>query len=429
MSFPAYPEYKDSGVEWLGEVPEHWSVSALKRVARLESGDAISSDHISEEGEYAVYGGNGIRGFSSGYTHDGFYPLIGRQGALCGNVNYAKGRFWASEHAVVVWPGRQIDGFWLGELLRSMNLNQYATSAAQPGLSVETIENLYVPVPPDEEQQKIAELLDHETARIDALIEEQQRLIELLKEKRQAVISHAVTKGLDPDVPMKDSGVEWLGEVPAHWDVVKFVRCAKIAEGQVDPKQEPYRSMMLVAPNHIESGTGRLMARETAEEQGAESGKYYCYAGDVIYSKIRPSLRKACVAYEDCLCSADMYPLRAQSGVYGDYLRWTILSESFSTLAFLESERVAMPKVNRESIEEIRIPMPPPEEQLQISRTLEKETARIDALMEEAESGIQLLQERRSALISAAVTGKIDVRDWAPPAAAEPEQEREGAAL
>jgi type I restriction enzyme S subunit len=140
-------------------------------------------------------------------------------------------------------------------------------------------------------------------------------LVELLAEKRQAVISHAVTKGLNPGGPMKDSGIEWLGEVPAHWEVLKFQRCVFVAEGQVDPKEPRYSQMPLIAPNHIESGNGRLIVLETAEEQGAESGKYLCQAGDVVYSKIRPALRKVCIAPKDCLCSADMYPLKAHSGL------------------------------------------------------------------------------------------------------------------
>ncbi|MEN9353528.1 MAG: hypothetical protein RL318_853, partial [Fibrobacterota bacterium] len=113
----------------------------------------------------------------------------------------------------------------------------------------------------------------------------------------------------------KDSGIEWLGEVPEHWDVVGFRRVVDIAGGQVDPENEQYSSMNLIAPNHIESGTGRLLGMETAAEQSAESGKYLCKAGDVIYSKIRPALRKACIAPEDCLCSADMYPLSGRQNL------------------------------------------------------------------------------------------------------------------
>lgn len=208
----------------------------------------------------------------------------------------------------------------------------------------------------------------------------------------------------NPYPKYKESGVEWLGRVPEHWEVRRFQRCVDIAEGQVDPSDPTYAEMALIAPNHIESGTGRLYGIETAADQSAESGKYECRAGDVVYSKIRPSLRKVCIAPVDCLCSADMYPLRPHSGLIGGYLFWTILSEYFSAFAVLESDRVAMPKINRESLKQLSVPMPPKAEQSAIATFLDHETAKIDALIAEQQRLIELLQEKRQAVISHAVT-------------------------
>jgi type I restriction enzyme S subunit len=202
----------------------------------------------------------------------------------------------------------------------------------------------------------------------------------------------------------KHSGVEWLGEVPRHWDVRRFQRCVRVAEGQVNPADPRFASMSLIAPNHVEPGTGRLLGLESAREQGAESGKYLCAAGDVVYSKIRPGLRKVCIAPEDCLCSADMYPLRAHSGLSNAFLLWLVLSEQFSSLAILESQRVAMPKVNRESLKEVAMILPPLDEQAKIAAFLDRETAKIDALLAEKERLIALLTEKRQAALSHAVT-------------------------
>jgi type I restriction enzyme, S subunit len=188
---------KDSGVEWLGEVPEHWVVKKLSYVGNLKSGDQITSDDIDEVGEYPVYGGNGFRGYTQNFTHDGYYALIGRQGALCGNINYAKGKFWASEHAVVVNPKDEFNTNWIGELLREMNLNQYSTSAAQPGLSVEIISALKIVVPPIKEQNAIASFLEYETTKLDALIKEAEETIDLMHEHRASLISEAVTGKID----------------------------------------------------------------------------------------------------------------------------------------------------------------------------------------------------------------------------------------
>jgi len=188
---------KDSGVEWLGKIPTHWEVKRLKYVARLRSGEAITFSAIGETGEYPVYGGNGLRGYTSAYTHEGEFPLIGRQGALCGCINYAQGRFWASEHAVVATPTAGNLAIWLRALLLSMNLNQYSESAAQPGLAVETIAGLQVSVPPVEDQRAIADFLDRAMETIDALIAKIREGIEKLKEYRIALISAAVTGKID----------------------------------------------------------------------------------------------------------------------------------------------------------------------------------------------------------------------------------------
>jgi type I restriction enzyme S subunit len=196
---------KESGVDgstsltasWLGEVPEHWGVKRLRYVVSMKSGEGITSEEIDDNGVYPVYGGNGLRGYFSDYTHEGHYVLIGRQGALCGNINYGKGKFWASEHAVVANPNNPISTIWLGELLRIMNLNQYSVSAAQPGLAIDKIKELPIPLPPLPEQQAIAAFLDHETAKIDTLVSKVETVIEKLKEYRTALISAAVTGKID----------------------------------------------------------------------------------------------------------------------------------------------------------------------------------------------------------------------------------------
>ena len=171
----------------------NWERKKLKYVAKLKSGDGITSDDIRPEGDYPVFGGNGLRGFTNKYTHEGEYILIGRQGALCGNINYAEGKFFASEHAVVVSILDGSELIWLGELLRNMNLNQYSLASAQPGLSVERIQNLIILAPPKSEQILIVQYIQSETQRIDTTISKIEKEIELLQEYREALISEVVT--------------------------------------------------------------------------------------------------------------------------------------------------------------------------------------------------------------------------------------------
>lgn len=188
---------KESGVDWIGEIPEDWQLIKLKYMATLKSGTNLNSDQIKDKDLYPVFGGNGHRGYYDKYSNEGDYVLIGRQGALCGNINYAHGRFWATEHAVVCYPNKKYSLIWFGELLRTMNLNQYSIASAQPGLSVERIKELTIPAPPINEQEQIASFLDSQTSKIDSLISELKSQIEDLKSYKQSLITEAVTGQVD----------------------------------------------------------------------------------------------------------------------------------------------------------------------------------------------------------------------------------------
>ena len=181
-----------SGIDWLGKTPSHWAIRRIKDIAALRSGDAIQSEDIVPAGDYPVYGGNGLRGYTASFTHDGRFVLIGRQGALCGNINYADGKFWATEHAVVVTPLRNYDILWLGELLRVMNLNQYSNAAAQPGLAVDRIKLLRLPLPPPDELMMIAQYIKGiilKTGKVTANLENQ---IAILTAYRKSLIHECV---------------------------------------------------------------------------------------------------------------------------------------------------------------------------------------------------------------------------------------------
>jgi type I restriction enzyme S subunit len=186
-------DIKHVDLAWIDRLPSDWTVKRIKHLAKLKSGETITALDMFEEGKYPVYGGNGVRGRYDRYTHDGKFVLIGRQGALCGNINYATGKFWASEHAVVANPILDFNTMWFGELLRTMNLNQYSVSAAQPGLAVENVARLFIPVPPRDEQDKIADHIATETAAIQRVSDGIAAAIKRLLEYRSAIITAAVT--------------------------------------------------------------------------------------------------------------------------------------------------------------------------------------------------------------------------------------------
>lgn len=182
---------KDSGVDWIGDIPENWEVKALKFICNLKSGEFISSEDFKEDG-YPVYGGNGFRAYSETYTNQGFYALIGRQGALCGNVNYARGKFYATEHAVVVYPINGEDTLWLGETIKTANFNRLSQSAAQPGIAVGIIKNERFPYPPLPEQKKIADYIEAQSQKIDQAVRQQEQTIVKLKEYKASLIDSCV---------------------------------------------------------------------------------------------------------------------------------------------------------------------------------------------------------------------------------------------
>ncbi len=421
MSFPAYAAYGASGVEWIGDIPSGWSVIALKHLVAMKSGEQITVEQIETEGPFPVYGGNGLRGYTTAFTHEGHYALIGRQGALCGNVNYAEGRFWATEHAVVVSPRRPCAVRWLGELLRAMDLRQYSVTAAQPGLSVEVIGNLRVPLPPPTEQSGIAAFLDRETGKIDALVAEQERLIALLKEKRQAVISQAVTKGLDPNAPMKDSGVEWLGKVPAAWEVLRLKQTGSLRGGAgfpheaqgIEGEELPFYKVadLGLANDGITMGTGQhTISRQMADELRAK----VIPAGSILYAKIGAALllNRRRVTTTECCVDNNMTAFTPDESMLTTRWAWYWLS-------ILDFGKVvnpgAVPSLSEGDQAILPILVPSTDEQRTTTAHLDAEIGRIDALMLEGERAITLLKERRAALISAAVTGKIDVRGLVTP--------------
>ncbi|HDK7166746.1 TPA: restriction endonuclease subunit S [Clostridium botulinum] len=190
-------EMKPSGIQWVEEIPNHWIKCKLKHLGKFKSGDSITSSQIDMKGKYPVYGGNGLRGYFDKYTHDGNYLLVGRQGALCGNVHLVKGRFWASEHAVVVTTNLNVNVDWAKYLIETMNLNQYSQSAAQPGLAIERIINIYTMLPPIEEQKKIVDYIIRITDKIDKSILHINKEISLITEYGIRLISDIVIGKVD----------------------------------------------------------------------------------------------------------------------------------------------------------------------------------------------------------------------------------------
>ncbi|WP_097031667.1 restriction endonuclease subunit S [Cereibacter ovatus] len=244
-------------------------------------------------------------------------------------------------------------------------------------------------------QKRVAAFLDRETTRIDELIAKKERLVDVLKENLLSELERLVTP-----------------EEHIHEELIPFRWVCRITEGQVDPTQPGWTNKPLIAPNHIESRTGRLLGMESAAEQGAISGKYAFPAGTVLYSKIRPNLAKACVSPVQGMCSADMYPVLPDRRLRPQFLLMHLLSAKFTDWATLESMRVAMPKINRETLGSYRLWVPALDVQDAAADKFFAEQARNEALTDKVKASLSHLREYRSALITAAVTGQIDVETY-----------------
>jgi type I restriction enzyme S subunit len=288
-----------------------------------------------------------------------------------------------------------------------------ARGATMQRISRGLLGNIRVVIPPYNEQQKIANFLDHETAKIDTLIEKQQQLIKLLKEKRQAVISHAVTKGLNPSAPMRDSGVEWLGEVPAHWEIKRFKNIFKIRKrisGELgyDVLSITQRGIKV---KDIESGDGQL-SMDYSKYQLVYKGDYAMNHMDLLTGFVD-------ISKYDGVTSPDyrVFTLEEKNAIPEYFLAF--LQMGYINRLFFPfgqgAAHIGRWRLPTEAFNEFLAPCPPEDEQKKIAAFIIKNLDQMTALEEKANSGIALMQERRTALISAAVTGKIDVRNWQAP--------------
>ena len=316
----------------------------------------------------------------------------------------------------------RVDGRFLYYYATCFQFGQYSTNTALPSMAQEDLANIYMAAPGPSEQALIAAFLDHETARIDALVEEQKRLIALLKEKRQAVISHAVTKGLDPDVPMKDSGVEWLGEVPKHWDVLRigsvYVEAAE--------KGLPELPVLRVSIHHGVSD------RELNEEESdrkvtriEDREKYKRVRhGDLVYNMMRAWQGGFGAVLVDGLVSPAYVVARPKLDDVSEFIEQ--LLRTANAVEEMRSRSYGITdfrlRLYWENFKNLKIALPPRAARQEIVNWLKKIIIKSRALESEADKNISFLEERRSALISAAVTGKIDVRGWQAAREADPSE-------
>ena len=444
MSFPRYPTYQDSGVEWLGEVPGHWGVKRLRFVAELNPSKSeigaldrdtavsfLPMEAIGDDGTLNLDKEKTISEVESGYTYfrDGDVTVAkitpcyenGKGAQMKGLVN---GIGFGTTELIVVRPRpNQLIGSYLHYLFispdfRGLGESHMYGAGGQKRVPDAFVRNFATAFPPVPEQTQIAAFLDRETAKIDELVAEQRRLMELLKEKRQAVISHAVTQGLNPDAPMKPSGIEWLGDVPAHWEVTRIKKlCSVISKGTTPTTVGADFTLdgirFLKAENITAAGVDEQPEFYISEETHAVLSRSSLQDGDVLVVIAGATTGKSAVLNKELLpanTNQAVSFIRPKENRFSPFISLWLGTHLVRKLISLTSVQSAQPNLSMEDLGNIPFPVPPFRELNEILVFLATETAKFDTLTAEAQRAIDLLQERRTALISAAVTGQIDVR-------------------
>lgn len=442
MSLPRYAEYVESQLDWLGSVPRHWAIKRLRYVADLNPSKSelagydrstevsfLPMEAIGNDGSLNLERSRTIAEVETGYTYfrDGDVTLAkitpcfeNGKGAFMQGLREGIG--FGTTELIVARPKRtEVSSSLLNWIFRSPNFRNQGEGSmygagGQKRVPDDFVRNFRWAFPPLEEQAAIAAFLDRETAKIDALIAEQEKLIALLAEKRQATISHAVTRGVNPDVPMKDSGVAWLGELPAHWTATPLKYLVKLRSGGTPSKDNPeywngdipWASAKDLKVERLASTADRITS--TAIELGAaalvEAGAVLIVVRGMILARMFPVVE----TLVPMAINQDLKAVIPLSCLKSDFLGWLLRGTADESLRRLDEAGHGTKALRMEAWTSMHLPVLPIEEQAHIAEFLSSETAKLEKLTVEAERAISLLNERRSALIAAAVTGQIDVR-------------------
>ena len=433
QSLKPYPAYKDSGVEWLGEIPVHWEVKRLKHLATINDEALPETTDPDMEIDYVDIGNvdpiQGITDVEKLVFADA--PSRARRIVRQGDViistvrTYLRAiaRIEATDASLIVSTGFAVIRPWqMDDEFVAYAVNApyfvervvaHSVGVSYPAINASELVCLDIALPPLPEQRAIAAFLDRETARLDALVAKKERLIELLQEKRTVLITQTVTKGLDPDVSLKDSGVEWLGEVPVHWEVKRLKYLATVNDEALPETTDLDVEIDYVDIGNVDPIQGITDVEKLVFADAPSRARRIVRQGDVIISTVRTYLRAIAriEATDASLIVSTGFAVIRPWQMDDEFVAYAVNAPYFVERVVAHSVGVSYPAINASELVCLDIALPPLPEQRAIAAFLDRETAKIDALVAKIRKAIHLLKEQRTALISAAVTGKIDVRE------------------
>ncbi|EFC32871.1 hypothetical protein C414_000210006 [Campylobacter jejuni subsp. jejuni 414] len=408
--------FKDSGIEWLGEIPQDWEVVPIRCCFGEFNIRCNDNDYplLSVTIANGVVYQNDITDKKDISNDDKSNYKIVPLGAIA----YNKMRMWqgavginmlekgiVSPAYVVAIPNKQINISFSYYLLKSRNIigeyekNSYGLCSDMNNLRYEDFQNIKIPLPPLKEQEQIVNFLDEKCEQIANFIEKKEKLISLLKEQKQALINETITKGLNKNVNFKDSGIEWLGEIPEHWKILKLKHIASLRN------QKSNNIDFRIGLENIESKTGKFIPSSEIvfEEDGIGFEK-----GDILFGKLRPYLAKVFLTDRDGICVSEFLVLKIKSES-NKFIKFLMLSSLFIDIVDSSTYGTKMPRANWEFIGNLKIPLPPLKEQEQIANFLDKKCEKIDLLIEKTKKQIKLIKEYKTTLINQAVCGRMDL--------------------
>lgn len=435
MQFKDYPSYKNSGVEWLGDVPDHWQIVRTKDIFNQRKEEALADDEIVtafRDGQVTLRKNRRTDGFTNSIKEHGYQHInsgdlvIHEMDAFAGAIGVSDSSGKSTPVYTVCYSKDQnVNHHFYSHFFRTMAKTGFINSLAK-GIRVRSTEfrwnesrNVYLALPPKLDQQKIVSFLYTETARIDNLISKQERLIKLLEEQRKSIISHAVTKGLNPNTLMKDSGVEWLGEVPGHWKIGRLKNFAKVNPkiNKIDVNQD--QVIEFIPMTNVDEKKGIISKLDYRLFSEVSSGYTAFNSDDVVFAKITPCMENGNCAIIPKLKfgfgfgTTEFIVFRKSSLITKEYLYYFLRHQNLRDIAkqFMTGT-AGQQRISSEFLACFPMALPDISEQENITSYLNVENKRLDNLVLKQSNLIEKLKEYRSSIISHAVTGKIDVREF-----------------
>lgn len=384
----AYPEYKTSGIEWLGNIPSHWACHKLKYHISISNGSDPKSD-----GDIPVYGAGELPFKTCGEYKIGPTVLLGRKGSV-DIPHWVEGKYWNVDTAFDTKSKADFNLKYFWYIANCLEINLYKSTTAVPSMTQASYDNMRIPVPTQEEQHLIAEYLDEKTAKIDALVAEKQAQVEDLRKYRTSLITETVTCGINPNAPLRHSGIDWIGSIPEHWSKTKLKYYIDINSGDAIPRD-------------VISNSGKFPVYGGGDKIGY-TNKSNVDSQTIIIGRV--GARCGCVTLLNNPAWATDNSLICVTSQYPNFIARLLEAANLNRL----NESNAQPLITATIVKDLEVALPPLKEQQEIAEFLDEKTAKIDALIDELTQQLDELALYRKAVISEAVTGKVDVRDWKP---------------